>query len=130
MKAFKRSMTILMTAVLLTTCVVPCSASDSAVRDLFENVFYGGMVGTLVGGSLLAFTRKPADHLNYISVGAATGVLGGVAYSVAKSTRALVSIENGDVKLAMPTVLPELQDNGTKGAASVMLKAELIRGKF
>ena len=130
MKALKRSLIILLTACLLTCWAVPSFASDNAFRDLFENTLYGGLAGALVGGAFLAFTKKPSDHLDYLAVGAATGVLAGVTYSVVKQSRSLVAIEDGNVKLAMPTIIPELQDNGAKGMSIVSLKAELIRGKF
>jgi hypothetical protein len=130
MKILKRSLIILLSTCLLTSLTVPCSAADNAFKDLFESSLYGGLAGTLVGGALLAFTHKPSDHLDYLAVGAATGVLAGVTYSVVKQSRSLVAIEDGNVKLAMPTILPELQDNGAKGMSLVMLKAELIRGKF
>jgi len=123
-------MIILLSTLLLTSWAVPSFASDNAFRDLFENSLYGGLAGTLVGGALLVFTKKPSDHLDYLAVGAATGVLAGVTYSVVKQSRSLVAIEDGNIKLAMPTVIPEFQETGVKGASSLMLKAELIRGKF
>ena len=130
MKTLKRSMIILLSTCLLTSWSVPCIAADNAFRDLFENSLYGGLAGTLVGGALLVFTKKPSDHLDYLAVGAATGVLAGVTYSLVKQSRSLVAIEDGNVKLAMPTIIPEFQETGVKGASSLMLKAELIRGKF
>jgi hypothetical protein len=130
MKTLKRSIIILLSTCLLTGMAVPCVAADNAFRDLFESSLYGGLVGTLVGGAFLAFTHKPSEHLDYLAVGAATGVLAGVTYSVVKQSRSLVAIEDGNVKLALPTIIPELQENGTKGMASVMLKAEVIKGTF
>ncbi|HXC92597.1 MAG TPA: hypothetical protein VN652_01185, partial [Geobacteraceae bacterium] len=115
MKTLKRSIIILLSTCLLTSLAVPCIAADNVFRDLFENSLYGGLAGTLVGGALLAFTKKPSDHLDYLAVGAATGVLAGVTYSVVKQSRSLVAIEDGNVKLAIPTVIPELQETGTKG---------------
>jgi len=123
-------MIILLSTCLLTSWAVPCTASDNAFRDLFENSLYGGLAGTLVGGALLVFTKKPSDHLEYLAVGAATGVLAGVTYSVVKQSRSLVAIEDGNVKLAMPTIIPELQETGANGTVSVALKAELIKGTF
>ena len=130
MKTLKRSIIILLSTCLLTSLAAPCVAAENVFRDLFENSLYGGLAGTLVGGALLVFTKKPSDHLDYLAVGAATGVLAGVTYSVVKQSRSLVAIEDGNVKLAIPTVIPELQETGTKGMALVMLRAELIRGKF
>jgi len=130
MKTLKHSIVILLSTCLLTSLAVPCVAAENAFRDLFENSLYGGLAGTLVGGALLVFTKKPSDHLDYLAVGAATGILAGVTYSVVKQSRSLVAIEDGNVKLAIPTVIPELQETGTKGMALVMLRAELIRGKF
>ena len=126
----KRAKIILMVVFLIASLAVPCSAADAGVKDLFENAFYGGLVGTLVGGAFLAFTSKPVDHLNYLSVGAASGVLLGVGYSVAKGSRSLISIENGNVKVAVPTITPELRTASDKGHSSFMLKAELISGRF
>jgi hypothetical protein len=130
MKILRRSMTILLTTCLLASWTVPCVAAENSLKDLFENTMYGGLAGTLVGGALLAFTHKPSDHLDYLAAGAATGVLVGVTYSVVKQSRSLVAIEDGNVKLAMPTVIPELQETGAKGMTSVMLRAELIKGRF
>lgn len=130
MKHCKRSMMVILSTVLLASMSVPCSAAENAFRDIFENAFYGGLAGTLVGGALLVFTHKPADHLDYLSYGAAGGVLAGAAYGVAKSAKSLVAIEDGTVKFAMPTIMPELRETNLKGGASLMLKAELIRGNF
>lgn len=127
---FKRAKIVVLAALLITSLAVPCSAADTAFREVLDNAFYGGLVGVLVGGALLAFTHKPADHLDYLSVGAASGVLAGVAYTLAIQSKSLVSIEGGNVKFAMPTVMPEFQQTGVKGPAYVMLKTELISGKF
>ncbi len=130
MKLFKRTIMIILSVLLLTSLSVPCSAADNAFRDVFENAFYGGLAGTLVGGALLVFTKKPGDHLDYLAYGAAGGVLAGAAYGVAKSAKALVAIEDGNVKFAIPTITPEFRETNVKGLSSLMLKAELIRGEF
>ena len=93
-----------MTLVTLLCASTSAFAEDNAFRDTFQSAFYGGAVGALVGAALLVFTNKPADHLNYMGFGAAAGVLAGTAYGVAKSTRSLASIENGAVKMAIPTI--------------------------
>lgn len=127
---FKRSRVVILAALLISSLSVPCSAADNAFKDAFENAFYGGLLGGLVGGALMVFTKKPGDHLDYLYYGAAGGVLGGAAYGVIKSSKSLVSIENGNVKFAMPTITPELQTADAKGHSSLMMKAELVSGSF
>lgn len=127
----RRTKSITLAIMLITSLSVPCHAAEtSAVKDLFENALYGGLVGTLVGGACLAFTKKPGDHLDYLSIGAATGVLAGVGFTVAKQTRSLVAVENGNVKFAMPTIKPELQADSPKGHPALMVKADILSGRF
>ena len=130
MNVLKRATILALSALLLTSLSVPCSAADNAFKDTLENAAFGGLVGTMVGGALLVFTKKPADHLNYLSYGAAGGVLAGTAYGVTRYTKSLVSVEDGKVKLAMPTIIPEFQETNARGASAITLKAELIRGIF
>jgi len=120
---------------LLTLCALLASttvsyADDNVFRDTFQSAFYGGAVGTLVGAALLAFTKKPADHLDYMAYGAATGILAGAAYGVVKSTRSLATIENGKVKIALPTIIPDLIESPSSKQTTVCWRAELIRGTF
>ena len=126
----KRMAKILLTATLITSLAVPCSAAESAFQEAFSNAFYGGLLGGLAGTALLVFVKKPADHVNYIYYGAAGGVLVGTAYGLAKSSKSLVSIENGNVKVAMPTIRPELQDTNSKGGKALMVSADLFRTSF
>jgi len=130
MNRFKRSLMIVIYSLLLTSLSVPCIAAESDLRDLFDNSLYGGLVGTLVGGALLVFTSKPSDHLDYLSIGAASGVLAGVAYTVARPAKSLFAIENGNMKVAIPAIIPEFQESHVKGLSGMMLKAELLSGKF
>jgi hypothetical protein len=130
MKLSKRVTMLILSALLLASLSVPCSAADNAFKDTLESAAYGGLVGAMVGGALLAFTKKPADHLDYLSYGAAGGVLAGTAYGVARYSKSLVSVEDGNVKFAMPTIIPEFQEPNSRGASTIAFKAELIRGKF
>lgn len=127
---FKRTVVVLLTALLISSLSVPCSAADNAFRDAFENALYGGLLGGIVGGALMVFTKKPGDHLDYVYYGAAGGVLVGAGYGVMKSSKSLVSIENGNVQVAMPTIRPELQQAGSKGPSALMVKADLLSGSF
>lgn len=127
---FKRVKMVLFTVLLIAGLSFPCSAAESKVKNLFENSLYGGLAGTLVGAACLAFTNTPSDHLNYLYIGAASGVILGVVYSVAQESKSLVAVENGTVKIAMPTITPELQRIDAKGPFALMLKADLISGSF
>jgi hypothetical protein len=53
--------------------------------------------------------------------------LGGAAYGYFTS-RALVEVENGKVKFAIPTVMPDLEGSSKK--SSVIIMTELIKGNF
>jgi len=75
----------------------------------------------------MAFSHKPGDHLEYMAYGAAAGALGGAAYGYFTS-RALVEVDNGKVKFAIPTVMPDLEGSSKK--SSVMITTKLIKGNF
>ena len=78
----------------------------------------------------MVFKTKPFDHLNYIAYGAASGVLAGTAYGLAKSARAFAEVENGRVKVAFPTIVPELVVSPASGQTTVAWRADLFRGTF
>jgi len=125
-----RKIIAVMTLVSLFSVTTSAFADDNAFRDTFQSAFYGGAVGVLVGAALLVFTNKPADHLNYMGFGAAAGVLAGTAYGVAKSSRSLASIENGSVKIAMPTIIPDLTESPVTKQMTVSWRADILRGTF
>lgn len=130
MKLFRKFTAVIVAASLFVAVSTPSFAADSALKEIFEDGLYGGLTGTLVGAALLAFAHKPGDHLDYLGVGAAIGALGGVTYGVVKSTRALAEVEDGKVKFAIPTIIPDFPDNSTRGKNSVVVTAELLRGTF
>lgn len=105
-------------------------AADDSIKEVFTDAFYGAAIGGLVGAACMAFTKKPVDHFNYIAYGAASGVLVGTAYGLAKSARAFAEVENGRVKVAMPTITPELVVSPSSGQTVVAWKADLIKGSF
>ena len=108
----------------------PVHAADSTLREVFEDALYGAGIGALVGGAILAFTNKPADHLDYIGYGAASGVLAGTAFGLAKSARALAEINNGRVRIAIPTIIPNLVESPASRQSTVMWHASILRGTF
>ena len=128
MKSGRRSLV----AALVMLSIVSWNATSYAnpIRELFEDAFYGGLAGTLVGGAVLAFTKKPGDHLDYLAYGGATGVLLGATYGAVKATQALSEYDNGKVRFAMPTVMPDFQEASVRGPGGIGFKTELIRGQF
>ena len=129
MKQLKKLVAV-MTLVSLLSTASSAFAADDTIREVFTDAFYGAAIGGLVGGAIMVFQTKPFDHLNYVAYGAASGVLVGTAYGLAKSARAFAEVENGRVKMAFPTVVPELQVSPASGAMTVAWKADLIRGTF
>jgi len=130
MKKMKKTLVIVIAISMLTSWSASCYASDNVFKDTFESAFYGGLVGTLVGGALLVFTKHPGDHLDYLAYGAAGGVLGGAGFGIIRSAKSLAEYENGKVKFALPTIIPELHESASTGQTSVSFNAQLIRGRF
>jgi uncharacterized membrane protein YebE (DUF533 family) len=125
-----RKLVAVMTLVSLLSTASSAFAADDALREVFTDAFYGAGIGALVGGAFVVFTHKPADHLINIAYGAASGVLAGTVYGLAKSARAFAEVENGRIKVAFPTVIPELVVSPVSGTTTVAWKADLIRGTF
>ena len=130
MKNMRRVAMVFLLASLLTCWTLPACAADSAFKETFEDSVYGGLTGALVGAAVMAFTHKPGDHLDYIYYGAAGGVLVGATYGLLKGAKSLAQIENGKVKFAIPTIVPDLQEASARGGQTLAFRAELIRGKF
>jgi uncharacterized membrane protein YebE (DUF533 family) len=105
-------------------------ADENSLREVFQDAFYGAGIGALVGGAFIAFTKKPADHLNNIGYGAAVGVLAGTTYGLAKSAKALAEINNGEIKIAVPTIVPDLVVSPSTRQSSIMWCASILRGTF
>lgn len=130
MKKLYRMLAVCTLLSLLMNSTAAFAADDNAFRETFTDAFYGAAVGTLVGAAFMAFTKKPADHFDYMAYGAASGVLVGTAYGVAQSARAMASIENGKLKMAMPTIVPVASENRNNGQISVAWYANLLQGSF
>jgi hypothetical protein len=127
MHQLKRSVVVALTIVCMAT---PCFAEESGIKTVFQDAFYGGLTGGLIGAALLAFTKTPGNHLDYIGYGAAGGVIIGAAYGAVVVTRSLAELENGKVRFAVPTIRPELREANSKGQTCIIATAELIRGTF
>ena len=130
MNRMRRLVVTMLAAVMIVGWCIPCRAADSTFKEIFEDAFYGGLTGAIVGGALLAFTHKPKDHLDYLYYGAAGGVLVGAGFGLVKSSRALAEYDNGRVRFAIPTITPDIQDTNSKGQTPVVIMAQFIRGRF
>jgi len=118
------------TLVTLLTTTTSAFAENNAFRETFQDALYGGAIGSLVGAAFMVFTKKPADHFENIGYGAAAGVLVGTTYGVAKSARAMASIENGNLKMAFPTVLPVVTEDPSNKKMTMSLQANILQGTF
>lgn len=125
-----RKFVAVMTLVSLLSTASSAFAADDTLREVFTDAFYGAAIGGLVGGAFMVFTKKPLDNLNYVAYGAASGILVGTAYGLVTSARAFAEVENGRVKVAFPTVTPELAVSPASGQTTVAWRADLIRGTF
>ncbi|RQW88897.1 MAG: hypothetical protein EHM79_04740 [Geobacter sp.] len=127
MKKLRVFISAIFSAAILFLIQVPCHAAETAFKEIAKDSIYGGLAGTMVGAAVMAFSRKPGDHLEYMAYGAAAGVLGGAAYGYFTS-RALIEVDKGKVKFAIPTVIPDLEGSSKK--SSVVITTELIKGNF
>jgi hypothetical protein len=107
-----------------------CSA-ENAFHEIFKDAFYGGLAGFVTGAVIIALTKKPADHLEYLAYGVGAGAAAGGAFGFMKtrSSGSLVEIENGRMKLGVPAIIPDFRDKTAKGK-QVVVTAEIISGKF
>lgn len=120
----------LLTCLSFLSAVTPAFAADNAFEETFKNAFYGGAVGSLIGAAFMVFAKKPSDHVENIGYGAAAGILVGAAYGVAKSARSLAEINNGSIRIALPTITPDLVESPATGQVTIAWKADLLRGSF
>ena len=93
------------------------------IDDDAAEYFYGGSIkpnncqtlmkqpdidGGLVGGAVMALTSEPDEHLDYILVGAASGIIFGAVYgflSGTRATHAAVDMNNMEEGFNVPTLV-------------------------
>ena len=121
-------------AVLLSVLIVGWSncgfAEEDRVKEVLTDSLYGTLAGVVVGAVVLAFTKKPGDHLDYLGYGAAGGALAGTTYALVKCPKPLAELDNGKVTIGVPTIMPDIRDTNSKGQTPVVILAELFRGNF
>ena len=130
MLKFKRVIIAALTLLMATTWSMPLHAAESSLKVVFEDSLYGGLIGGLLGAATLVFTENSSDHVENIAYGAAAGVFAGAGYGIAaNANRAMVEYENGKVRLAVPKVMPDIQES-SRGQMVLVVKADLLRGTF
>lgn len=109
-------------------------ADDIAFEKIMRNAAYGGVVGAMIGGALLVFVSKPRDHLEFISTGAAAGVLVGAGWGIYDSTSGnpYVMIEDGKVRTAFhaPKAIGGRASVADPGRRETVLAARLVGVRF
>ena len=130
MKKYKRMVTRALSFIILIIWTAPCSAAESAFKEVFQDAMYGGVTGTLIGAAVMAFTKRMGDHLDYMGYGAAGGAIVGAAVGLTLINRSLAEVENGKVKFAIPAIIPDFKDENPKGESEFAINAELLSGKF
>jgi hypothetical protein len=129
MKQFKSAAVVVLLVALLAGAAAPAAAAEGAISTVFNDAWYGGLTGALVGTAVLVFSSDPGDHLMYIGYGAAGGVLVGTAIGLVDTTRSFAEVRDGRLAFAAPTVVPVVErDPG--GTASIGLRADLFRARF
>lgn len=130
MRFSMRTVAVAVAVLIVAQVGTPCFAEESVFKGVYEDSLYGGLVGTLVGAACMAFTKKPADHFEYVMYGAASGVILGAAYGLVGRTKAIAEIDNGKLKFAIPTIIPSIEEVNSKGEVALTVRAALIRGTF
>jgi hypothetical protein len=110
------------------------AAQDIALQKIMRNGAYGGIVGAMLGGALLAFVHKPADHLDFITTGAAAGVLVGVAWGIydSSTTNPYVMLEGGQVhaSFSVPRVTRDAPSFADATRRETVVAARLVGVRF
>ncbi len=122
---------MLFAAFLSITWAVPCFAVESAFKEFFQDSFYGGLTGSLIGAAVLAFTKRPGNHLDYMGYGAAGGVLAGAAFGAVRIAKSVAELDDkGKVRFAIPIIIPDIHEPNSRAQSSYTVNAQLLSGKF
>lgn len=122
MDRFKCTLMIAISSIVLTIAVIPCSAADADMKiSAVQSV-------TPPGSTQLVFTST-AEQIDHTASLAAGDSLRDVAATLTRAPKALFSIENGTVNIAVPAISPELQANA-KGFTGMTVTLQLISGTF
>lgn len=88
---------------------------------ILEDVIYGAAIGGLLGGAIYLLDQD--DFGEKVGTGVAVGAIAGFVVGVA-DTRSFVEVEKDEIKVAMPAVKIERQEEG------VRYSADLVKFRF
>jgi len=116
----KLSLAMMMIGALGLTAL-PAQAADFEVQNTMEDALYGGAIGALVGAGAMLVSSTPSKNVSYIATGAGFGIIIGAIYGVATGTRALASVEDGQLQLNVPAPELAMSSDGKALALNVPL---------
>jgi hypothetical protein len=116
-------------ALLLVCCATAARAEESSTKTILKGSLYGTLSGAAVGAVLLIFAKEPSKRVEWVAYGAAGGAAVGAVYGAVSATRSLAEFEKGEVRFAIPTIVPELRE-GPNGSSAIVAMANLFRGTF
>ena len=115
-------------SVMVALAPMQAEAGDYEVANVMDDAIYGGGVGAMVGAGLMLLSDKPLDNWNYLTRGIGIGIIAGAAYGLFRSSRSFAEIEDGEIKVGIPT--PEFAFQDTPAGLDLVVKTDLIRGTF
>jgi len=121
-----KKLTVILVAGMVLWCSSVSFADDARGKIIMKDTLYGAITGALVGAAFLVFSDEPQDHLEYIAYGAAAGTLAGVLFGTYEVT-ALATYDNGDIKLAVPTIKTRVVGNLEK---EIQASVDIVKISF
>lgn len=88
---------------------------------VFTDTLYGAAIGGLIGTAV--YLIDDDDFAAKFGAGVLVGTIGGLLYGLSE-TRSFAEVEDGELKLAVPTV--DIEKRGEE----VVYQADLVRVKF
>ena len=121
--------TALLLSVMAWTLPREVHAEENGIKVVLKDGFYGGLVGALVGGALLAFRDHPENHIDLVAKGAAVGVIGGVVFGFYQVSQSFAEIEDGTVTVSVPT--PQIViDSDPWGSKNTQVRGNLFTWRY
>lgn len=124
----RNTMKAMTVAAMLALFPMQAAAADYEVQNVMDDAMYGAGVGGLVGLGLILLSAKPTDNWNYLTRSLGVGIIAGATYGVYRSSTAFAEVEDGKIHLGMPT--PQLAFQETPAGLNLLVKTDLIRGRF